>query len=270
MTLPIDRLEAELAARFCGLSPDPSEEQLHRARGELLAELARQVAPYQSVVLALIARLRPLLGTWERAMQAGRPRMIYRIDAGHITKDPAGILQKMARKWHANLERDERAVPPITPSSIHTELTDLGRFRIACNFMSDVRALARMIEASCSGAAEPGSAEAALAAEFELRDGRFENAMDILPSTRNSGERCFKAVFILRGGPMRGRTVELQLMTVLQEAWDKKDHVLVYEPMRRKEPVPDDRVRASFALSELLFVADQQFDAMLLDVVGGD
>ena len=56
-------------------------------------------------------------------------------------------------------------------------------------------------------------------------------------------------------------------MTQLEEAWDKKDHYLVYE-RRRKEPerdeenFPDFLDAKMFAMSELLYVADQYFEQL--------
>ena len=56
-------------------------------------------------------------------------------------------------------------------------------------------------------------------------------------------------------------------MTQLQEAWDKKDHFLVYEK-RRAEPesdednFPDFMDSKMFAMSELLFIADQYFEIL--------
>ena len=56
-------------------------------------------------------------------------------------------------------------------------------------------------------------------------------------------------------------------MTQLQEAWDKKDHFLVYEkrrnePERDEENFPDFLDAKMFAMSELLYVADQYFEQL--------
>lgn len=50
---------------------------------------------------------------------------------------------------------------------------------------------------------------------------------------------------------------------MLEEAWDKKDHFLIYEPRRRGESIDlNDRIEI-FAMSELLYVADLTFDRLL-------
>ncbi len=62
-----------------------------------------------------------------------------------------------------------------------------------------------------------------------------------------------------------GLFLEIQVMTQLAEAWDKKDHFLVYE-IRRRAPESDEENFPDFldakmhAMSELLNVADNYFD----------
>lgn len=53
-------------------------------------------------------------------------------------------------------------------------------------------------------------------------------------------------------------------MTQLQEAWDKKEHFLVYEQRRRaperyEENLQDYLDSKMFAMAELLYVADHYF-----------
>jgi hypothetical protein len=50
---------------------------------------------------------------------------------------------------------------------------------------------------------------------------------------------------------------------MLQEAWDKKDHFLIYEPRRRGEPIDGADSIEIYAMSELLYVADLTFDRLL-------
>lgn len=81
------------------------------------------------------------------------------------------------------------------------------------------------------------------------------------PKERSSGERCRKGVFSLRKDALI--RVEVQIQTMLQEAWDKKDHFLVYEPKRRGEAVEACHIIEIYAMSELLYVADLTFDRLL-------
>lgn len=128
-------------------------------------------------------------------------------------------------------------------------MTDLVRFRIVCNFLSDVRKVADTITASKK------------VNEYFLVEKK--DSLELRPSQRKSGERSIK--FILEYKNRRGLFLEIQVMTLLQEAWDKKDHFLVYET-HRLEPgddgrnFPDYLDAKLFAMSELLYVADNYFD----------
>ena len=64
-----------------------------------------------------------------------------------------------------------------------------------------------------------------------------------------------------------GLFIEIQVMTQLQEAWDKKDHFLVYEKRRAssekdEEIFPDYLDVKMFATAELLFIADEYFEQL--------
>ena len=62
--------------------------------------------------------------------------------------------------------------------------------------------------------------------------------------------------------------VEVQVQTQLQEAWDKKDHFLNYEPRRRGENIDPSSTIEMFSMSELLYVADLTFDRLKKTIVG--
>ena len=79
------------------------------------------------------------------------------------------------------------------------------------------------------------------------------------------GERSNK--FVLEYIKKPGLFIEIQAMTQLQEAWDKKDHFLVYEKRRGfsdkdEEIFPDFLDAKMFATAELLFVADEYFEQL--------
>jgi ppGpp synthetase/RelA/SpoT-type nucleotidyltranferase len=81
------------------------------------------------------------------------------------------------------------------------------------------------------------------------------------------GERCHKGVFYPQALHHQYLRVEVQIQTQLQEAWDKKDHFLVYEPRRRGEDVSLDHRCEIFAMSELLYVADLTFDRLREEIL---
>jgi ppGpp synthetase/RelA/SpoT-type nucleotidyltranferase len=61
---------------------------------------------------------------------------------------------------------------------------------------------------------------------------------------------------------------EIQIMTQLQHAWDKKDHHLIYEHVRagRGDRIPVHLKNRVTAMSELLYVADTIFDELLEEI----
>lgn len=213
--------------------------------------LSRQTLLYKTQALTLVRQLHPVLRRLQSEVEAIEGRRFFaRIDPSNLTKSGASILEKMARLWNNETK------PPVAFGNLH-ELDDLGRFRIVTNFLSDA---IRVQEALTTGEV-PG---------FEIHRNNFDDEVELEPRERKSGHRCYKGHFHPIGQPQV--KVEVQIMTQLQDAWDRKDHSLVYEPMRCGQSLElADRCQM-FAMSELLYVADQSFDRLrwlLLDRRGG-
>jgi ppGpp synthetase/RelA/SpoT-type nucleotidyltranferase len=214
-----------------------------------------------NVALAVHARVQAVVEEAEKDVVALEgPRLFYRSDLSHLVKTPNSILDKMTRDW------DPR--PGIAPQrsfgNFLTEMEDLARFRIVLNFLSDVRNVCSKLHEPYRCKAESRSllsaAQRALYEDFALGRNRLQDLVRLGPGQRKSGERCFKGIFYPRGQAFP--KVEVQIQTMLQEAWDKKDHFLIYEPKRRGESVNEDRTIESYAMSELLYVADLTFDRL--------
>lgn len=236
--------------------PSGADEQ----RREVIGWLSQKTLRFRAAALALLARVRPILeGLRGDLFDYERERFFFRIDSRHIVKSPEGILEKMARKWGAESN------PPISFHNLG-ELTDLGRFRVVVNFLSDLETISRHLEAPYDGSArdELTEPQRKLFDDFFLRSNRFENLVELSPSERKKGERCLKGVFLLKSDP--SVCIEVQLMTALQEAWDKKDHFLIYEQRRRGNVVLDAHEREIFSISESLFLMDLHFDRMKRDI----
>ena len=217
------------------------------------AWLEKQTLIHGAIALALIARLTPLLDeVGDAAKQRDGERLFYRLDTVHLVKNPASILERMVR------EVEPPKAPCISFDSLR-DLKDLGRFRIVVNFLSDARLLRdRIARAWAPRTGERTPAECALFREFELK-GSFEDLIDQAPKDRTKGERCYKGLFHPKR-EHRDCTIEIQIQTQLQEAWDKKDHCLIYEPRRRGECPRPEHEREIYAMSELLYLADLTFD----------
>ncbi|WP_342376843.1 RelA/SpoT domain-containing protein [Myxococcus stipitatus] len=238
-----------------GTRPEMWEDRL----SEVYRWLEQHSALYRLIATGLLARVEPILDQLQAAVLEVEPdRLFVKVDASHITKSPESILEKMARKW-PGLEQ----APPVSFHNVD-QLNDLGRFRIVANFLGDVdditRHLSEPYDARKASLLTP--AQRLLRDEFTLHDNRFEDLILVPPNSRTSGERCRKGRFSPRQPELRGHQVEVQIVTLLQEAWDKKDHCLIYERVRRGEHVPLMHQIICTDLSAQLFVADSQFEQL--------
>jgi ppGpp synthetase/RelA/SpoT-type nucleotidyltranferase len=239
-----------------GPSPAGWEEQLAHVH----RWLEQQAAIYRVIATGLIARVEPILTQLQQQLSANQPdRLFFRIDESHITKSPGSILEKMAREWR----REPTRAPPVSFHNLD-QLKDLGRFRIVANFLDDVEVIARCLEEPYDSTKlallTPGQYQ--LRKEFSLADNQFEDMIAMLPEHRSTGERCRKGWFSPRQAELRSYRVEVQVVTLLQEAWDKKEHFLVYERVRRGEHVPLEHRITCADLGAQLAVADRAFNRL--------
>jgi ppGpp synthetase/RelA/SpoT-type nucleotidyltranferase len=176
-------------------------------------------------------------------------RFFCDIDESNRQKSPASIIDKIRRSQIQKAKPGEPEPERYDLSNFTTKITDLARFRIVCNFLSDVNKVVEAIRNSDE-----------LANAFNIKE---ESTIFLRPKDRKSGERSAKFVLELKNQP--GLFLEIQVMTQLQEAWDKKDHFLVYQ-QRRKFPDKDEEIfpdfldAKMFSTAELLFVADDYFE----------
>lgn len=176
-------------------------------------------------------------------------RFFCRIDTDHKIKQPSSIIDKIMRSSESG---DRKTVPEsCTLDNFTTTMKDLARFRIVCNFIHDVDEMVEALNKS-----------AILKSKFDIE---IKTTMDLHPGLRKSGERSVK--FILKYNKHPGLFLEIQVMTQLSESWDKKDHFLVYEVRRRfphkeDENFPDYLDAKMHAMGELLYVADNYFEAL--------
>ncbi|MBU0568625.1 RelA/SpoT domain-containing protein [bacterium] len=124
-------------------------------------------------------------------------------------------------------------------------MEDIVRFRIVCNYLSDAFEVAENLKSNHD----------------------FNNCCQILDEKdyifedRDKPHRALHFVLEvhLRNFP---RKVELQIMTLLQEAWDKKDHNLIYEKIRIGRKIDKKDTIKMRSMSDLLYVADEFFDSL--------
>jgi ppGpp synthetase/RelA/SpoT-type nucleotidyltranferase len=215
-----------------------------------------------SAALALHARIQDVVDEVQVGLHPTEvSRFFNRSDLTHLTKSPESILDKIARAW----EPDKGGAPPVSFDDFLDQMDDLARFRIVLNFLSDVDMARSKLEEPYKVTPEErlrlSSKQRALYDEFTLQNHCLKDLIMLGPEERFSGERCLKGLFWLRTDPRK--KVEVQVQTMLQEAWDEKDHFLVYEPRRRGDKVELEHNIEIYAMSELLYVADRTFNRLL-------
>ena len=216
----------------------------------------------ESTALALHARIQEIVEDLEYHLPSPeRPRFFYRSDLTNLMKSPESILDKMGRSWKAS----GRKAPEIGFHDFKARMDDISRFRIVLNFLADVEGLCQELERPYQATPEEllrvTAHQRALFDDFTLGGNCFEDFIMVEPDKRETGQRCHKGVFGLRRDERL--RVEVQIQTMLQEAWDKKDHILVYERRRRGERVNRAHVIETYAMSEVLYVVDLTFDRLL-------
>lgn len=219
-----------------------------------------QTGGLRPLVLALMSRVLAVLREVERPIleQEGK-RLVARVDTSALLKTPESILDKMVRGC-AGLPEDQ-----VSFLRLFQEMDDLGRFRIVTNFLSDAESVAAALSRPhqrrlhLRRTADPlRAAQLQLADEFVLLGEGFGETVHSSP--RKGGSRSWKAHFSPRDWPER--VIEVQIQTQLQEAWDKKDHYLIYEPRRAGHEVCSRHLCEMAAMSELLYIADLTFDRL--------
>ncbi len=169
---------------------------------------------------------------------AHRGRFLYRLDSLNQTKSPERIIQKIRTRM------DKNGSPIYTWDDFTTTMKDLARFRIVVNFLGDIEKVVDAIKD-----------HETLSEAFDFEQG---STIKKPLKERKSGERSFK--LILTEKAPTNLSIEIQIMTTFQEAWDKKDHFLVYGKDRVEEDVPPQLKSLSLMTSELLYSADKYFE----------
>lgn len=142
------------------------------------------------------------------------------------------------------------------PKSFLNTMSDVVRFRIVCNYLSDVKYIDRKIGAF------------ARKSNWIATISREDHIETPFPQ-RRAGHRAvqYSMKYLNAESPV---LFELQVMTQLQHAWDKKDHHLIYEYVRiqKDQEIPVHLKNRMAAMSEMLYVADEVFDSLREEITG--
>ena len=172
-----------------------------------------------------------------------------------LIKGPERIAQKIIDSWIEHDEWEKRgargkAPQKHDPKGFLTTMPDVVRFRIVCNYLSDVEYIDKRLKGFVNQSDD---------IEIKLRRNHIETPFP----TRRASHRAVQYVLeYCKSKP--SILFEVQIMTQLQHAWDKKDHHLIYEYVRIKqdEKIPVHLKNRMAAMSEMLYVADTVFDSL--------
>lgn len=179
-----------------------------------------------------------------------------------LVKEPKRIVEKMLEScfeyeiWEKQDKEnaDVEEVKKYYPSNFLLTMKDIIRFRIVCNYLSDIYDLDEKIRDFVKESDK-----------FELEDS--EDHIETPYSIRKAGHRAIQYRF--RFSDVNTTfPFEVQLMTMLQNAWDKKDHHLIYEHERIGEgaDIPITLKNRIAAMSDALYVADTMFNKLKEDI----
>ncbi len=184
--------------------------------------------------------------TYEKEKRASvyiEPESKYQI------KTPESIIEKMWRSKRGHIKGADEKLK-YTLDNFLEAMEDIIRFRILCNYLCDVDRITGIL---------PGQMTRL---NYEII-GEPKDFINKAPEERKKGHRAvhfiFKATF-----NMQVYLFEVQIMTLLQNAWDRKDHSIVYEHKRIGKEIPLKTRMRSYAMSEMLYVADDYFNELLL------
>lgn len=193
---------------------------------------------YHNILISLIELIEENLETLKPKLPKGEIRYVAEVD---YKNDPDTQIKSIK----SIVEKIERSNGKYTPDNFSSTMTDILRDRIICNYLSDITAIVDVIRGS-----------AKINEQFEII-----NEKDTIYESRTKGVRAHYLIFKKKNDaqcPM----IEIQIMTMLSWAWDKKDHYLIYEPERKGIKVSDRGKIKMNAMSELLYVADEFFDSI--------
>lgn len=200
------------------------------------------------------------------AGEEGLPREIWVVtaqDAASLVKHAVSARSKVGRWLRKQVEdeafplRDRRSLAEI--EACIREFPDLGRFRVTCTLFVDLERAWRLLLGLDAGASPRVVGAATLLGRYRVEEVKdYVTDLALRHPARGHRARQFKVqVHPDHSGGASAVWVEIQLMTRLQEAWDRRNHP-IYEYDRDGGELPDLFKLTDVALAETLFVMDRQ------------
>jgi len=199
---------------------------------------------YLDTLRSLIGLIEEELETLKPILPMGRIRFIAEVENKNRPENQVKSIESI-------VEKIKNSNGKYTCDNFSSEMTDILRGRIICNYISDIGEIAKAICSSKN-----------ITQQFKIIDEK-DTIYGIRMSNleRVKGVRAYYLVFEYKEDAQCPK-IEIQIMTMLAFAWDKKDHYLIYEQERKGINVsPLGKIKMN-AMSELLYVADEFFDSI--------
>jgi len=174
-----------------------------------------------------------------------RNRFVAKIEKppeNQVIKSPSRIAEKMIASYNESKRKQ------VSPQNFLIKMEDVGRFRILCNYLSDVKYISCKVKTIDSHISN-------------IKHIKFKDHIRTPYEERRAGHRALQHYFRCEMSELHF-VFEVQIMTLFEHGWDKKDHHLIYENVRVGE---GNKIQQSLknrvaAMSELLYVADTAFE----------
>jgi ppGpp synthetase/RelA/SpoT-type nucleotidyltranferase len=207
-----------------------------------IAFIKERTRKHDDMQTTILKQLKKAILEYRNKIKEGEKRISVAVDeeTAYNLKTPESVIKKI---WRNNSK--------YTKDNFHETMKDIIRFRILCNYLRDVEEMAKIL---------PGKM---LSYNYQKIDGP-KDFIKMDPGKRKKGHRAVHFVFKAVFNQQEFLLFEVQLMTLLQNAWNRKIHSIVYEPHRIGKEVPLKTLMRSCAMSDMLYVADDYFNELLL------
>jgi hypothetical protein len=185
--------------------------------------------------------------------EEGIPRSVWQVtgtDGRSLLKSATSARSKVGRELRRLLQQSRLSDERMSLDQVEQLLLsfpDLGRFRVVCDFSCDAQRAKR-----CLLARNPP----ALLGRYPIAGRVKDYVYDLSLRHPARGHRAFQfAARIPAGG--QELLVEIQIMTLLQAAWDCRNHP-IYEWSREGGELPVSLALLDVTLAESLYLIDHQ------------
>jgi len=167
-------------------------------------------------------------------------------DGVSLMKSVPSVRSRLGRKLLEDGDRPDRRLSLEEAEEIVLSFRDLGRFRVVCDLPLDVEEARKIL------LPEPG---AFLLGRYPADSKDYTYDLNLRKALK--GHRAWHFKVEVEGADGQRTFVEIQLMTLLQHAWDRRNHPL-YEWYREGGSLPARLQINDIALAETLHLVDEQ------------